>query len=201
MDSGQDPLVLCLHCHLSLCSMSICITETSSILWLLSTPTEHHSRRDSTVHAILRPSGTLVSLAKQLNKPCLQVILLPLPFVSQFFSSSHVLALFCSGVFCHVKTVSTCTRFGSCRRPDGSLQDVPSHLTCQCLMPRTDTTSSTIAPVPPWGLQESTTDRCHAERPALQLTNCPMKPKRPWRKVRSHPPLPFCFAFGRHRLL
>ena len=94
--------------------------------------------------------------------------------------------------FFQVNTVPTCTRFGSCRRPHSPLQDVPSHLTCHL---------QTIAPGP-FRSSTSHQDRCRAERPILQLTNCPKKPKRLCRKVRSHPntllPLP---SSTTHRLI
>ena len=166
MDLGQDSLVLCLHCHQSFCSRSICTTETSSICWPLSIPTEHFSRRDSTVPAILRPSGTLASLAKQMNELLQSAVVLPLPFVRKHLSSDHHAVPNSSRVFGQVKIISTCTRFGSCRGPpaNASCRERTRHL-------------QTIAPGP-LRSSKSRQDRCHAERPVLQLTNCPNEPKK-----------------------
>ena len=126
----MDSPVLCLHCHQSFCSRSLCTTELSrtsfellvscfflksfvlsSWSWAvpevkaflrktpahdlvspsanctragthikpdrfvsLPTPAEHLSRRDATVNAVPRSSGTLASLARQSNKLSQSVI-------------------------------------------------------------------------------------------------------------------------------
>ena len=70
------------------------------------------------------------------------------------------------------RPISTCIRFGSCCRPNGSLQDVPSGLPCHTSCRERTRHLPTVAPGP-LRSSKSHQNRCHAERPVLQLTNCP----------------------------
>ena len=107
--------------------------------WSLPTPTDHLSRRDPTVNAVLRFSGALAPSLDQSNKLSPSVIVLLLLFVKQHFSSDHNLARNCSLVFCKVKSILTCTRFGSRRGPRGFLQNILSNPAYQRILLRTDT--------------------------------------------------------------
>ena len=107
--------------------------------WPLSTPTEHRSCRDSTIHALLRHAHLWPSnCTKLLICSCVP-------------SSSHQPALLLRSrlgtelLACILPGQDHLDRYsllGSSRRPDGSFQNVQSHLTCRCIMPRTDVTSS-----------------------------------------------------------
>ena len=68
--------------------------------WSLPTPTEHISRRDPTVNAVLRSPSTLAPLARQSNKLLQSVTALLIPYVRYHFSSDHDLVPNCSRVFC-----------------------------------------------------------------------------------------------------
>ena len=82
----------------------------------LPTPAEHLSRRDATVNAVPRSSGTLASFGQTVEQALTvrdhsdgQVLLSP--FVRQNSSPNHYLTQHCSRAFCQVQSISTCTGF------------------------------------------------------------------------------------------
>ena len=72
--------------------------------------------------------------------------MLLLPFVRKLFCSDRDLAPNCSRVFCQVKSISTCTRCGSRRRPLDFLQKVLSNPAYQRILLRTDTDTLLLYP-------------------------------------------------------